>query len=173
MAPLALTVVRGDVAEWLRSGLQSRLHRFDSGRRLRSKPLLRRGFLLGRANLSPQRVPSVSPKMASHGLGASVRQGSDDRACSTKRNPRGADNRALDSVRDASSEYVAQRIAECVVRLQHLVLESLDRLIKLGVEAFAYRDEVVVGGGVTFDTYSATCRNWPGSRTIMPLLESS
>ena len=25
---------RGDVAEWLRSGLQSRLHRFDSGRRL-------------------------------------------------------------------------------------------------------------------------------------------
>ena len=26
----------GDVAEWLRSGLQSRLHRFDSGRRLRS-----------------------------------------------------------------------------------------------------------------------------------------
>ncbi len=24
----------GDVAEWLRSGLQSRLHRFDSGRRL-------------------------------------------------------------------------------------------------------------------------------------------
>jgi decaprenylphospho-beta-D-erythro-pentofuranosid-2-ulose 2-reductase len=26
--------LRGDVAEWLRSGLQSRLHRFDSGRRL-------------------------------------------------------------------------------------------------------------------------------------------
>ena len=25
---------QGDVAEWLRSGLQSRLHRFDSGRRL-------------------------------------------------------------------------------------------------------------------------------------------
>src|SRR3954447_6497585 len=33
-APLALRLVRGDVAEWLRSGLQSRLHRFDSGRRL-------------------------------------------------------------------------------------------------------------------------------------------
>jgi hypothetical protein len=33
-ATLALTVSRGDVAEWLRSGLQSRLHRFDSGRRL-------------------------------------------------------------------------------------------------------------------------------------------
>jgi hypothetical protein len=27
-------VLPGDVAEWLRSGLQSRLHRFDSGRRL-------------------------------------------------------------------------------------------------------------------------------------------
>jgi hypothetical protein len=27
----------GDVAEWLRSGLQSRLHRFDSGRRLSQK----------------------------------------------------------------------------------------------------------------------------------------
>ena len=26
----------GALAEWLRSGLQSRLHRFDSGRRLRS-----------------------------------------------------------------------------------------------------------------------------------------
>jgi hypothetical protein len=32
------------VAEWLRSGLQSRLHRFDSGRRLLLKPLLTRGF---------------------------------------------------------------------------------------------------------------------------------
>jgi hypothetical protein len=29
-----LVVLPGDVAEWLRSGLQSRLHRFDSGRRL-------------------------------------------------------------------------------------------------------------------------------------------
>src|SRR4051794_31916238 len=28
---------RGDVAEWLRSGLQSRVHRFDSGRRLSTK----------------------------------------------------------------------------------------------------------------------------------------
>jgi hypothetical protein len=26
--------LRGALAEWLRSGLQSRLHRFDSGRRL-------------------------------------------------------------------------------------------------------------------------------------------
>ena len=31
---------RGALAEWLRSGLQSRLHRFDSGRRLSTKPLL-------------------------------------------------------------------------------------------------------------------------------------
>jgi ketosteroid isomerase-like protein len=31
---LATLGVPGDVAEWLRSGLQSRLHRFDSGRRL-------------------------------------------------------------------------------------------------------------------------------------------
>ena len=30
----------GDVAEWLRSGLQSRLHRFDSGRRLWFEPRL-------------------------------------------------------------------------------------------------------------------------------------
>jgi hypothetical protein len=30
--------VPGDVAEWLRSGLQSRLHRFDSGRRLTRNP---------------------------------------------------------------------------------------------------------------------------------------
>jgi hypothetical protein len=29
-----LHLLPGDVAEWLRSGLQSRLHRFDSGRRL-------------------------------------------------------------------------------------------------------------------------------------------
>src|SRR3954452_1712991 len=33
-ARYACTAVPGDVAEWLRSGLQSRLHRFDSGRRL-------------------------------------------------------------------------------------------------------------------------------------------
>src|SRR4029079_6163320 len=30
------TAPRGDVAEWLRSGLQIRAHRFDSGRRLQS-----------------------------------------------------------------------------------------------------------------------------------------
>jgi hypothetical protein len=32
--PLPFRVAQGDVAEWLRSGLQSRVHRFDSGRRL-------------------------------------------------------------------------------------------------------------------------------------------
>jgi hypothetical protein len=32
--PDTLGELPGDVAEWLRSGLQSRLHRFDSGRRL-------------------------------------------------------------------------------------------------------------------------------------------
>ncbi len=37
----------GDVAEWLRSGLQSRLHRFDSGRRL-EKALQIGTFSLGR-----------------------------------------------------------------------------------------------------------------------------
>ena len=34
-APLGFSPVLGALAEWLRSGLQSRLHRFDSGRRLR------------------------------------------------------------------------------------------------------------------------------------------
>ena len=32
---LPAQVGQGALAEWLRSGLQSRLHRFDSGRRLR------------------------------------------------------------------------------------------------------------------------------------------
>ncbi len=35
--PLATLAAAGALAEWLRSGLQSRLHRFDSGRRLRLK----------------------------------------------------------------------------------------------------------------------------------------
>ncbi len=34
MAPLRCSRCPGAVAEWLRSGLQSRAHRFDSGRRL-------------------------------------------------------------------------------------------------------------------------------------------
>src|SRR5947209_4259333 len=37
----------GDVAEWLRSGLQSRLHRFDSGRRLWMKALQTETFVGG------------------------------------------------------------------------------------------------------------------------------
>jgi hypothetical protein len=36
---------RGALAEWLRSGLQSRLHRFDSGRRLRESPAPAGSFL--------------------------------------------------------------------------------------------------------------------------------
>src|SRR5271166_597523 len=43
-----LLLLAGDVAEWLRSGLQSRLHRFDSGRRLCRKGLLRGAFGLSR-----------------------------------------------------------------------------------------------------------------------------
>jgi hypothetical protein len=42
--PDTLALLPGDVAEWLRSGLQSRLHRFDSGRRLHAKYLQKRGF---------------------------------------------------------------------------------------------------------------------------------
>ena len=34
----------GAVAEWLRSGLQSRVHRFDSGRRLDARTPLDRGY---------------------------------------------------------------------------------------------------------------------------------
>lgn len=39
----------GAVAEWLGSGLQSRVHQFDSGRRLRFPAQLLRGFTCGRA----------------------------------------------------------------------------------------------------------------------------
>ena len=47
------------MAEWLRSGLQSRLHRFDSGWRLSTKPPLTRGFCAFRDSaFSGQRVPS-------------------------------------------------------------------------------------------------------------------
>ena len=50
----------GDVAEWLRSGLQSRLHRFDSGRRLwiRSTQLLPSRWLVWEL---PWRLFSRSP----------------------------------------------------------------------------------------------------------------
>src|SRR5215211_680525 len=60
-ATLALAVVRGDVAEWLRSGLQSRLHRFDSGRRLRRIPCYYVEIAVPAsarpARLCPERVP--------------------------------------------------------------------------------------------------------------------
>jgi hypothetical protein len=42
--PDTLGELPGDVAEWLRSGLQSRLHRFDSGRRLYANSLQISGF---------------------------------------------------------------------------------------------------------------------------------
>jgi hypothetical protein len=42
--PGTLGGLHGDVAEWLRSGLQSRLHRFDSGRRLHAKSLQNSAF---------------------------------------------------------------------------------------------------------------------------------
>ena len=35
---MLLNGVRGELAEWLRSGLQIRLHRFDSGTRLHLLP---------------------------------------------------------------------------------------------------------------------------------------
>ena len=36
-----VAALNGAVAEWLRSGLQSRLHRFDSGPRLQTPQLMR------------------------------------------------------------------------------------------------------------------------------------
>ena len=61
----------GDVAEWLRSGLQSRLHRFDSGRRLskcRSKSALLLAGVRGQvANFVPTLSRGASPaKSRSH-----------------------------------------------------------------------------------------------------------
>jgi hypothetical protein len=62
---------RGALAEWLRSGLQSRLHRFDSGRRLSECPanqgLLR---LMGTANRKacPEYVPKSVRSCAYAGL---------------------------------------------------------------------------------------------------------
>ena len=37
---MLLNGVRGELAEWLRSGLQIRLHRFDSGTRLHPSPIV-------------------------------------------------------------------------------------------------------------------------------------
>jgi hypothetical protein len=54
------------VAEWLRSGLQSRLHRFDSGRRLGKDPQIGT-FLLGRC-ADYRLLSQNSPKKPSTGL---------------------------------------------------------------------------------------------------------
>src|SRR6476619_4595643 len=60
-ARYACTAVPGDVAEWLRSGLQSRLHRFDSGRRLgtRTEP---RADLVGELGRVPVAVDDDDPE---------------------------------------------------------------------------------------------------------------
>ena len=47
------------MAEWLRSGLQSRLHRFDSGRRLSSLALNRRCFLQA-STITLEAVPTTT-----------------------------------------------------------------------------------------------------------------
>src|SRR5436190_15566382 len=52
--------LRGALAEWLRNGLQSRLHRFDSGRRLGESPA-QVGFLFGGLLSELKCVPNVSP----------------------------------------------------------------------------------------------------------------
>jgi hypothetical protein len=53
---------RGALAEWLRSGLQSRLHRFDSGRRLRESPAPAGSFLepTGRSSAARRRWARLS-----------------------------------------------------------------------------------------------------------------
>src|SRR5216684_5550426 len=65
-ARYACTAVLGDVAEWLRSGLQSRLHRFDSGRRLRLLP--RSHGFEGVCLRAKGRAPDHSPASDLHNL---------------------------------------------------------------------------------------------------------
>ncbi len=69
-AHASLGTFDGDVAEWLRSGLQSRLHRFDSGRRLSNTALNQRFCLRGPgqvANFVPTLSRDASPaKSRSH-----------------------------------------------------------------------------------------------------------
>jgi hypothetical protein len=63
--PRCTLCLPGDVAEWLRSGLQSRLHRFDSGRRLEARDCHSHGprpagparSASGRRTRSPCRAP--------------------------------------------------------------------------------------------------------------------
>jgi hypothetical protein len=49
----------GDVAEWLRSGLQSRVHRFDSGRRLSLAARPRSAAWAPAAGSHPARSPGA------------------------------------------------------------------------------------------------------------------
>src|SRR4051812_42236594 len=55
---------RGDVAEWLRSGLQSRVHRFDSGRRLLNKAGVA-GVSSGRGSSCAAKVSLLCPEPSS------------------------------------------------------------------------------------------------------------
>src|SRR6188472_2076573 len=59
----------GDVAEWLRSGLQSRVHRFDSGRRLRKMPAA------GRPDLRRLIAGDAPTKVSLRTAGASIGPG--------------------------------------------------------------------------------------------------
>ena len=61
--PARLVGRLGDVAEWLRSGLQSRPHRFDSGRRLLKA--LQIGILLVRGCADSRLLAQKSPKKPS------------------------------------------------------------------------------------------------------------
>jgi hypothetical protein len=54
-----LSRLRGALAEWLRSGLQSRLHRFDSGRRLSENRISKR-FSEGRRGRATESVSRIS-----------------------------------------------------------------------------------------------------------------
>jgi hypothetical protein len=51
----------GHVAEWLRNGLQNRVHQFNSGRGLHSIPLISQNYLIlglfQRARLQPDLLP--------------------------------------------------------------------------------------------------------------------
>jgi hypothetical protein len=55
-----LSRLRGALAEWLRSGLQSRLHRFDSGRRLSESPA-QEGFSAAWVAIEGEACPECVP----------------------------------------------------------------------------------------------------------------
>jgi hypothetical protein len=71
------------VAEWLRSGLQSRLHRFDSGRRLQSlgpaQTILMVGALpVDRGPMTRSSLATIAIALMSMGLVLLVVSGMDD-----------------------------------------------------------------------------------------------